>query len=59
MAAQVEGRMANDPAAIELALNAAAAKDKGVMGELAMLKLAYAKADTADLADIEKIGRSR
>jgi hypothetical protein len=47
--------MANDPAAIELALNAAAAKDKGLMGSLATLKLAYAKADKSSLADVEKI----
>ena len=55
MAAQVEGRMANDPAAIELALNAAAANDQGLMGSLATLKLAYAKADKATLAEVEKI----
>jgi hypothetical protein len=55
MAAQVEGKMKNDPAAIELALNAAAAKDKGLLGSLATLKLAYAKADKSSLADIEKI----
>jgi hypothetical protein len=54
MLANVEKELTNDPAAIEKALDAAAAKDKGLMGSLATLKAAYAKADTADLAELEK-----
>jgi hypothetical protein len=55
MAAQVEGQAGKDPAAIELALKAAADKDKGLMGSIALLKLAYLKADTAKLEEIEAL----
>ncbi|HEV7691237.1 MAG TPA: tetratricopeptide repeat protein [Hyphomonadaceae bacterium] len=55
MAAQVEGQAGKDPAAIELALKAAADKDKGLMGSIALLKLAYLKADTARLEEIEAL----
>jgi hypothetical protein len=54
MLAGVEEDLTNDPAAIQNHLAAAAEKDKGVMGDVALLKLAYAKADKADLAEIEK-----
>jgi hypothetical protein len=54
MLARVEKDLTNDPAAIQTHLAAAAEKDKSVMGDVALLKLAYAKADTADLAEIEK-----
>lgn len=55
MLAGVEKDLTNDPAAIQQHLAAAAASDKDVMGDIATLKLAYAKADAADLAEIEKI----
>jgi hypothetical protein len=54
MLAGVEKDLTNDPAAIQSHLAAAAEKDEGVLGDVALLKLAYAKADTADLAEIEK-----
>ena len=53
MLADVEENLTNDPAAIQKHLTAAAEKDESVMGDLALLKLAYAKADTADLVEIE------
>lgn len=53
MLAGVEKEMGGDKAAIEQHLKAAAADDKGLMADLATLKLAYAKADTAPLADLE------
>lgn len=53
MLAGVEKDLTNDMAAVEAHLNAAAAADKGVMGDLALLKLAYAKADKATLAELE------
>ena len=55
MAAEVEAQAGNDPAAIELALKAAAEKDKGLMGAIATLKLAYIKADAAKLEEIETL----
>jgi hypothetical protein len=55
MVADIDSKLAADPAAIERALLTGAEKDKGVMGNLAILKAAYAKADTAPLADIEKL----
>jgi hypothetical protein len=55
MLAQVEKDLSSDPAAVQTALAAAAAKEKSVIGDLATIKLAYAKADTADLAEIEKL----
>jgi hypothetical protein len=55
MAAQVEAQTANDPAAIELALKAAAEKDKNLLGSIATLKLAYLKADAAKLEELEAI----
>ena len=42
-------------AAVEAHLASAAAADKGVMGDLATLKLAYAKADNATLAELETV----
>ena len=42
-------------AAVEAHLATAAAADKGVMGDLAVLKLAYAKADAATLAELETL----
>lgn len=53
MLAGVEKDLTNDMAAVEAHLASAAAADKGVMGDLALLKLAYAKADTATLAELE------
>jgi hypothetical protein len=55
MLAGVERDMTNDTAAVAKAFAAAAEADKGVLGDIATLKLAYAKADTADLAEIETI----
>jgi hypothetical protein len=55
MAAQVEAQAGKDPAAIELALKAAAEKDKGLLGSIATLKLAYMKADAAKLEEIEAL----
>jgi hypothetical protein len=55
MLAGVEKDLTNDNAAIAQAFGQAAQKDKGVMGDLATLKLAYAKADTSELAEIESI----
>lgn len=54
MLAQIEKDLAGEPAAIQSHLSAAAADDKSVLGDLAVIKLAYAKADAADLAEIEK-----
>lgn len=54
MLAEVEQEMSDDPAAIAQHLRIAAAAD-GLYGDLAALKLAYAKADTAELAEIESI----
>lgn len=53
MLAGVERDLTNDPAAIEAHLTTAAAADKGIMGDLALLKLGYLEADTATLADLE------
>jgi hypothetical protein len=53
MLAGVEKELTNDVAAVEAHLAAAAKADNGVMGELALLKLAYSKADTAPLAELE------
>jgi len=54
MLAGVEKDLTNDMTAVEAHLASAAAADKGVLGDLAIIKLAYAKADTATLADLEK-----
>lgn len=54
MLAGVEKDLTNDMTAVEAHLASAAAADKGVMGDLATIKLAYAKADTATLAELEK-----
>jgi hypothetical protein len=54
MLAGVEKDLTDDMVAVEAHLATAAAADKGVMGDLALLKLAYAKADSATLADLEK-----
>ncbi len=53
MLAGVERDMTNDPVAIEAHLRAAAAADKGVMGDLAILKLGYLMADKSSRADLE------
>ena len=53
MLAGVEKQLTNDTAAIEGHLQKAAAADSGVLGDLAILKLAYLKADTATLAELE------
>jgi hypothetical protein len=50
MLAGVEKQLTNDNAAIEAHLQKAAA-DPGVLGDLAILKIGYLKADTATLAD--------
>jgi hypothetical protein len=55
MLASVEKDMTNDPKLMEQHLRAAAERDKGLMGDIATLKLAYAKADTAELAELEAI----
>lgn len=55
MAAGVEKTLTNDSNAVGQHLTAAAERDKGVMGDLATLKLAYVKADTAKLDELEKI----
>ena len=49
----VERDLTNDPAAIEAHLKTAASMDKGVMGDLSILKLGYLKADTATLPELE------
>lgn len=53
MLARVERDLTNDPAAIEAHLKTAAAMDKGVMGDLSILKLGYLKADKATLPELE------
>lgn len=55
MLAGVEEKLTNDTAAIEAHLADAAAADTGVMGDLALLKLGYSKADTAPTAELEKV----
>jgi hypothetical protein len=52
MLAGVEKQLTNDNAAIEAHLQKAAA-DPGVLGDLAILKIGYLKADTATLAELE------
>lgn len=52
MLAGVERDLTNDAAAVEAHLKAAA-KDTGVMGDLAILKLGYIMADTATRAELE------
>lgn len=53
MLAGVEKQLTDDPVAIEGHLKRAAAADTGILGDLAVLKLGYLKADTASLADLE------
>jgi hypothetical protein len=53
MLARVERDLTNDPAAVEAHLQKAAAADKGVMGDLAVLKLGYLKADSSTLPELE------
>ncbi|MDP3738723.1 MAG: tetratricopeptide repeat protein [Hyphomonadaceae bacterium] len=53
MLAGVEKEMGGDKATIEQHLKAATEGDKGLMADLATLKLAYAKADTAPFAELE------
>ena len=53
MLAGIERDLTNDTAAIEAHLKNAAASDKGVMGDLALLKLGYMQADTATRSQLE------
>lgn len=53
--AGLEKELTNDNAAVEGHLSAAAVADKGLMGDIATLKLAYLKADTVDLAELTRI----
>jgi len=53
MLAGVEKQLTDDTAAIEAHLQKAAAADDGVLGDLAILKLGYIKADTAPIAELE------
>jgi hypothetical protein len=53
MLASAEKDQSNDPKLIEPYLRAAAERDSGLMGDIATLKLAYAMADTAELAQLE------
>lgn len=53
MLAGVEKQLTDDTAAIEGHLQKAAASDDGILGDLAILKLGYLKADTASIADLE------
>lgn len=53
MLAGVEEKLTNDTAAVEAHLAAAAASDDGVMGDLALLKLGYLKADSSSMTDLE------
>jgi hypothetical protein len=53
MLASAEKDQSNDPKLIQPYLRAAAERDTGLMGDIATLKLAYAMADTAELAQIE------
>ncbi|HVY89774.1 MAG TPA: tetratricopeptide repeat protein [Hyphomonadaceae bacterium] len=56
MLAGIDKQLTNDPAAIAKDLSDAAAKDPGgVLGDIATLKLAYAKADTGTLQDLQTI----
>jgi hypothetical protein len=55
MLASVEKDLTNDPKLMEQHLRAAAERDNGLMKDMATLKLAYARADTAQLADLEAI----
>ena len=53
MLASAEKDQSNDPKLIEPYLRAAAERNDGLVGDIATLKLAYAMADTAELAQIE------
>jgi hypothetical protein len=53
MLASIEKEQTNDPKLMDPYLRAAAERNDGVMGDLATLKLAYAIADTAELAQLE------
>ncbi len=55
MLAGLEKQLTNDSATIEKALADAAAKDTGILAELATLKLAYTKADSAPITELESI----
>lgn len=55
MLAGVEAKLTNDTAAIEAYLAQAAAADSGVMGDLALLKLGYSKADAVSTAELQKV----
>jgi hypothetical protein len=53
MLASLEKDESNDPKLIEPHLRAAAAANDSLLGDIATLKLAYAMADTAELAQLE------
>jgi hypothetical protein len=53
MLASIEKEQTNDPKLMDPYLRAAAERNDGVMGDIATLKLAYAIADTAELAQLE------
>jgi hypothetical protein len=55
MLARIEKELTNDNAAVAQAFAKAAERDNSVLADIATLKLAYARADTADLAEIERI----
>lgn len=52
MLAEVDKQLQADDAAVAASLDRAAKLDDGPMGRLALLKLAYLRADTADLAEL-------
>jgi hypothetical protein len=53
MLASIEKDQSNDPKLMAPYLTAAAERNEGLMGDMATLKLAYAMADTAELAQLE------
>ena len=53
MLASIEKDQSNDPNLMAPHLRAAAERDDGLVGDMATLKLAYAMADTAELAQLE------
>ncbi|MBI1360464.1 MAG: tetratricopeptide repeat protein [Alphaproteobacteria bacterium] len=53
--AAVDEDQSKDPAAVAKDLKNAADKDKGLLGDIAQLKLAYVKADTASLDEVKAL----
>jgi hypothetical protein len=53
MLASLEKDQSNDPKLMAPHLRAAAERDDGLVGDIALLKLAYAMADTAEMAELE------